>query len=779
MTRRFFIQSIHGTKPTAALGVGTMVCLAICGNLFAQAYPVKQSANNRYLVDQLNHPFLIIGDSPQALMVNLSTSEAELYFANRASYGFNTLWINLLCATYTAGREDGSTYDGILPFTGYLAGHAGDPLYYDLATPNPVYFDRCDQMLSLAANHGLVVLLDPIETGSFLPAFGGGDGVMPHNGVAACRDYGRYLGSRYKDVPNIIWMSGNDYQAWNDGISDSFVTAVALGIRDNDPNHIHTVELDYLTSGSLDDPNWEPIIELNASYTYFPTYAQVLNDYNRVNYKPVFMVEANYEFEHLQGTIDTTPLNLRKQEYWSLLSGAAGQLYGNHYTWTFDFSWESHLDTPGAMQMPYLKALFEPRAWFNLVPDQNHVLVTAGYGTYSSSGYVEDNSYLTAARTPDGSLAMAYAPTTRDFTVDLSQMGAPVTARWYDPSAGTYGSVAGSPFPNAGSQVFSTPGANADGDGDWVLVLETLMGDSNCDGFVSIADVPSFVLGLVDPVDYADAYPGCDPNHADINRDGARDGRDIQGFVNLLFTLTANLPPSAVAGADATQGVAPFTVNFTSAGSSDPEGQALTFSWTFGDGSTSTDANPAHIYLVDGQYQARLTVSDGVSYATSAPIAILATLDPNTIRIGETTVFGGNDSGNGNLLLVQDAALSQTATIQSLSFYVTAAGGDLRLGIYDASGPGGGPGALKAQTNAFTPIVGWNTAAVVTPALLPPGDYWLAYLPSSSSLNFATNFSIGSYRYANYTFGPMPTTFPAIAGQGTTHWSLYGTLTLP
>ena len=236
-------------------GLSAMIGLSTHSNVFAQAYPVRKSANGRYLVDQMNHPFLITGDAPQALMVNISTAEAETYFANRESHGFNALWINLLCATYTAGREDGSTYDGILPFTGYLPGHAGDPLYYNLATPNPAYFARCDQMLSMAANHGLVVLLDPIETGSFLPAFGGGNAVMPHNGAAACRNYGRYLGTRYRDVPNIIWMSGNDYQAWNDGISDSYVTAVALGIQDNDPNHIHTVELDYLTSGSLDDPN--------------------------------------------------------------------------------------------------------------------------------------------------------------------------------------------------------------------------------------------------------------------------------------------------------------------------------------------------------------------------------------------------------------------------------------------------------------------------------------------------------------------------------------------
>ena len=38
-----------------------------------------------------------------------------------------------------------------------------------------------------------------------------------------------------------------------------------------DPNHLHSVELNFPTSGSLDDPSWAPVIELNAAYTYYPT----------------------------------------------------------------------------------------------------------------------------------------------------------------------------------------------------------------------------------------------------------------------------------------------------------------------------------------------------------------------------------------------------------------------------------------------------------------------------------------------------------------------------
>ena len=145
-------------------------------------------------------------------------------------------------------------------------------------------------MISIAAAHHIVVLLDPIETSSWL-------GELRTNGIEKAFAYGQYLGSRYKDFSNIIWMHGNDFQSWHTASDDALVQSVARGIRSTDKSHIHTVELNYLTSSSLDDATWAPLIELNAAYTYFPTYAQILTEYNRPDFKPVFLVEANYEFE--------------------------------------------------------------------------------------------------------------------------------------------------------------------------------------------------------------------------------------------------------------------------------------------------------------------------------------------------------------------------------------------------------------------------------------------------------------------------------------------------
>ena len=117
--------------------------------------------------------------------------------------------------------------------------------------------------------------------------------------------------------------------------------AVAKGIRSADPHALQTVELNFLTSTSLDDTRWRGIIGLDAAYTYAPTYAEVLKAYGRRDHLPVFMIEANYEGEHAY----TGPSTLRRQEYWTMLSGATGQFYGDKYTWQFADGWPSYVDT--------------------------------------------------------------------------------------------------------------------------------------------------------------------------------------------------------------------------------------------------------------------------------------------------------------------------------------------------------------------------------------------------------------------------------------------------
>lgn len=449
-----------GKLGRSAAAVGFLAGAAVmrgapCASAGAVLFPLKASADNRYLVDQNNVPFLIVGDSPQAMIGNLSPNDARYFIADRAKYGINALWVNLLCDAYTACNADGTTFDGIPPFT--TPG--------DLSTPNPVYFDRAATMIGLAAERGMVVMLDPAETGGWL-------GVLEANGVKKARDYGRFLGRRFRNYPNIIWQSGNDFQSWQNPYDNALVCALAQGIKDTDTNHIHTIELDYYVSASLDDPKWRKIGGLDAVYTYRPTYAKELAEYKRDNFQPTFLVEANYEFEHNGGTDGGTTQNLRRQEYWTALSGTTGQLYGSHYSWTLNGDWKDNLDTVGIQQLSWMKQLIAPLDWYDLVPDRDHLVLTHGYGHFSKTDHIPDDTYATAAAAPDGKLALAYLPNIRQVTIDMAKFSGPVTAQWFDPTSDMFQTIQGSPFQNMGNQHFTPPGNNAAGDADWVLDLE-------------------------------------------------------------------------------------------------------------------------------------------------------------------------------------------------------------------------------------------------------------------------------------------------------------------
>ena len=431
------------------------------------AYPVKVSANRRYLVDQNNIPFLIAGDSPQGLIYMLTEAETEMYFADRQAHGFNTAgWIDVVCA----GRDYphniyGATVDGIRPFSGFVRGGT-DWMYYDLRKPDEAYFTRLDHIVEMAAKHDILVFLDPIETAGWLQT-------LRNNGLAADYAYGQYLGKRYKRFSNVAWINGNDFGGWQISSDDALVRAVARGIRSADPRHIQTVEFNPPTGSSLDDQTWAPLIEINGSYIYGPTYIQMLHSYNQKPIMPTYLMEAHYELENV-GNDYGTPVALRRQEYWTMLTGGTGQFYGNNYTWTFRSGWQSNIDTTGVTQFTIWKNFFTSLRWQDLVPDQDHSVVTGGLGNYGDlKTQVSKSDYAAAAKTPDGSTAVVYLPTGRTITINLASLRDPVRARWFDPSDGTYQNVVGEPFVNHEPEQFTPPGKNHDGDSDWVLLLET------------------------------------------------------------------------------------------------------------------------------------------------------------------------------------------------------------------------------------------------------------------------------------------------------------------
>ncbi len=177
-----------------------------------------------------------------------------------------------------------------------------------------------------------------------------------------------------------------------------------------------------------------------------------------------------------------------------------------------------------------------------------------------------------------------------------------------------------------------------DANGNNSGIVNFIPADGSSDG--PYGDIVAFTMGPDGSLYYVDNGPFATNNAGSIHR---------------VRNLNANQPPTAVASANQTSGAtAPLTVNFSSAGSTDPEGQPITYSWTFGDGTTSSQANPTHVYSSRGRYSARLTTSDGNSTTPSNVVTITVgnppqptitgPVDGTKFRAGDTITFSGQAS---------------------------------------------------------------------------------------------------------------------------------------
>ena len=124
---------------------------------------------------------------------------------------------------------------------------------------------------------------------------------------------------------------------------------------------------------------------------------------------------------------------------------------------------------------------------------------------------------------------------------------------------------------------------------------------------------------------------------------------DIQTFSNVapnqILTIhqsdpsAPNMPPVAVASAQ--QGADSFTVVLSSAGSVDPDGILSGYSWDFGDGTTSTEANPTHTYSATGNYTISLTVTDDLAATDTATTTFSAEVDDSVEAVGANPQTAG------------------------------------------------------------------------------------------------------------------------------------------
>jgi len=321
-------------------------------------FPLHVEAGKRYLIDAQGTPFLIHGDTPWSLTVQLTREDAEWYLEDRRLKGFNTILTQSI-EHHFSDDPPRNAY-GEAPFT--VAG--------DFSTPNEAYFAHIEYVISKAAEKGMLVMLTPAYMG-----FSGGDEgwyqEMAQNGAAVLRNYGRYIANRFKAHDNILWVNGGDYNP----PETELLNAIAEGIREIDTRWLqtfhgsrNTAALEYVGASSA----W---LTVNNIYTDENTVvAKALQEYAR-SAMPYFLIEAKYEGEGAGAGI------VRAQAYQAVLSGASGHLMGNRPIWNFSRGWQRALDSDGSRTLPYLRSLFATLPWWTLVPDMDQAFLTAGMGS--------------------------------------------------------------------------------------------------------------------------------------------------------------------------------------------------------------------------------------------------------------------------------------------------------------------------------------------------------------------------------------------------------------
>jgi len=475
-------------------------------------FPLTVSPNGRYLKKRDGTPFLICGDSTWSLSVNLSAADQATFLDDCVARSINSVMSNAIehCFTVVKPPKD---VDGNLPFTQRLdaASYTGSPNgtsgtngtqgqfasdnYGSPASQSPdptfinnTYWNRVDALLSACLSRNIAIFVWPMYLG-----FHGGqegwitemvqwDAVIGAGGFTGQSfadpskskmwNYGAWLGTRWAQYQNVIWVAGGDYGTNTQTLTAPQTAAVKScidGIKSQQPNALWTAHWDRPCKA---DDNLIPgtTWALNFCYTDDNTAEATRAAYSSAA-KPAYLGENNYEDGSFGGT-----LPFRKYLYWGFLGGIAGGFYGQEQLWRFDDGspgtlWSTLLTKQGRLDAARQYAFWSTKPWYRLVPNGLGgigTLITAGGGTASP----QSTDYVAAAATAEGDLLLAYVPPahTGSVTIDMTKLGAAVTARWFDPSNATFTSIGS--FANTGTHAFTVPGNNSAGDADWLLVLD-------------------------------------------------------------------------------------------------------------------------------------------------------------------------------------------------------------------------------------------------------------------------------------------------------------------
>ncbi len=403
---------------------------------------LKVSDNRRYLVHEDGAPFFWLGNTAWLISERLNRDEVEYYLTQERLQGYNVEQIQVLNAVPTYNIYGHQANDASFNFSRYSI-----PGVYG-------YWEHLDYIVDFAASQGIYIAMDCIWGSQ-----------IERMSVGKAMAYGKFLGERYKNKPNIIWMIGGDIMG--DKGTDAW-DALARAIKKADPNHLMTFHPRGRTTSAwwYNDREW---LDFNMFQSGHRRYGQrngdgdytIKDNTEEDNWRYVLMswprsMGGELESEVLHPVIDGEPsyedipqglhdfsaprwqaADVRRYAYWAVFGGCFGHTYGHNSIMQFmrpgllgsfgaEKPWWEAMRDPGYQQMKYLKWLILSLPFTDRQVDQGIVAGQNG----------ERYDYVVACRGTDYLLAYDYSG--RPVSLDLSRISGEKKNVWVmNPADGT------------------------------------------------------------------------------------------------------------------------------------------------------------------------------------------------------------------------------------------------------------------------------------------------------------------------------------------------------
>ena len=394
---------------------------------------LKVSDNNLYIIHDNGTPFFWMGNTAWLLPERLNREEAEYFLAKDREAGYNVEQIQVLNAIPT--------------FNVY--GHQANNAEFDFSkVSNPGvygYWEHLDFIVDTAERNGIYIAMDCIW-GSMLKQMD----------IKKAENLGRFLATRYKDKPNIIWMIGGDIMGDR---SPEIWDAMARAIKKIDKNHIMTFHPRGRTTSAwwYNDREW---MDFNMFQSGHRRYGQRNGDgdytikdnteednwryidmsFEKKPLRPVIDGEPSYE-DIPQGLHDFSAprwqdYDVRRYAYWAVFGGCFGHTYGHNSVMQFirpglsasfgaEKAWWDAMKDPGYNQMKYLKWLMLTFPFTERIADQSIIAGQNGE-RYDRVIATRGNDYL-----------LVYNYSGKPMDIDLGKIsGSKKNVWWMNPTDG-------------------------------------------------------------------------------------------------------------------------------------------------------------------------------------------------------------------------------------------------------------------------------------------------------------------------------------------------------